>query len=186
MADSTDSSPGMIGQRGAQLYGAAPASRDRGGTVVVEFLDAARSAAESVLEEQRRQVVQSVSGMAEALRCAIGPLARSRNGAIARLVEQAADRVEDFSLAVCNRRWNDLVADTEEFARRQPTLFVLGAAATGFLLGRFLGTATGWQQRGEDTSGETTRAVAAAVSSGTGAADAAIGTPLPSGGAEIR
>ena len=191
MADSINSLPGGVRQVGAadRVSGTAQASADRTGTVIADFLDAARSAAESLLEEQKRQVAERVSGVSEALRNAIGPLDGSQNPMIARLVEQAANRVGDFSLTLRNRRWNELVADTEDFARRQPTLFVLGAVATGFLVGRFLWTATQGQQRGQGAaprSGETTRTVTAAVSSGTGAADTMRDTHLPSGSAEIR
>jgi ElaB/YqjD/DUF883 family membrane-anchored ribosome-binding protein len=191
MADSINSLPGGVRQveAGDRVSGAAQASADRTGTVIADFLDAARSAAESLLEEQKRQVAERVSGVSEALRNAISPLDRSQNPMIARLVEQAANRVGDFSLTLRNSRWNELVADTEDFARRRPTLFVLGAVATGFLVGRFLWTATQGQQRGQGAaarSGETTRAVTAAVSSGTGAADTVRDTHLSSGSTEIR
>lgn len=188
MADSIDSSSRTIAQaEAAGRPGAPQASGDRAGNVVVEFLDAARSAAESLLEEQKRQMAERVSGVGEALRNAIGPLGRSQNAIIARIVGQAADGVESFAHTVRDRRWNDLVADTEDFARRQPTLFVLGAITTGFLVGRFLWTATDRQlgERGV-ASRDTGRAVTAAVSSGSGAGDAARNAPLPSTGMEAR
>jgi ElaB/YqjD/DUF883 family membrane-anchored ribosome-binding protein len=190
MADSIHSLPGGIGHgSGERAYGTAQASRDRAGTVIADFLDAARSAADSLLEEQKRQVAERISGVAEALRNAVSPLDRSQNGPMARLVEQGANRVGDFSLTLRNRRWNELVADTQDFAKRQPTLFVLGAVATGFLVGRLLWTATEGQQRGQDAatrSGRTTRAVTAAVSSGTGAAEAMGDTRLSSDSTENR
>jgi ElaB/YqjD/DUF883 family membrane-anchored ribosome-binding protein len=192
MADSIDSSSRMIGQGGAAgHHDTAQIGGARAGSVVTEFLDAARSAAESLLEEQKRQVADRVSGVGEALRSAIGPLDRSQSAIVARVVEQAADRVENFSRTLRNRHWNELVADTENYARRQPTLFVLGAIATGFLLGRLLWSTTGPEQQGADATrgGETTRAVTAAVSSGSdaGAGDVVTGDASPSsGGMEAR
>ena len=174
MADSINSLPGGVDQVGAgeRAYGTAQTSRDHAGTVIGEFLDAARSAADSLLEAQKRQVAERISGVAEALCNAIGPLDRSQNGKMARLVEHGANRVGDFSLTLHNRRWHELVADTQDFAKRQPTLFVLGAVATGFLVGRLLWTATDRQQRGgeSNSAGSTTGAVPAAVSSDAGAA----------------
>jgi hypothetical protein len=188
MADSIDSSSRTVAQGGAAgRHGTPPASADRAGNVVVEFLDAARSTAESLLEEQKRQVAERVSGLGEALRNAVGPLDRSKNAIIARIVGQAADRVESFARTVRDRRWNDLVADTEDFARRQPALFVFGAVATGFVVGRFLWIVTD-RQLGEREvpRRDTTRAVTAAVSSGSGAGDAASNAPLPPSGVEAR
>ena len=191
MTESTDSSPNMLGESRAagRVYGTAPTDGERAGTVVVEFLDAARSAAESLLEAQKRQVAERVSGIAEGLRNAVGPLDRSQNTIIARVAEQAADRVESFSRAVRDRRWNELVADTEDFARRQPTLFVLGAVAAGFIIGRFLWTATGQHDKASTIPGrEARRAVTAAVSSDSGAAagDVTRDAPLASNGVEVR
>jgi ElaB/YqjD/DUF883 family membrane-anchored ribosome-binding protein len=146
-------------------------SEERETSVVAELVDAARSAAESMLEEQRQQVAEKVSGIAEALRSAANSLEQSQNRALAGYVEQAADQVEGISRTVRERRWNEIVADTEDFARRQPTLFVLGAVATGFLVGRFLWASTGARHhRGdaEASRSETTRQVIAAVSSGSG------------------
>jgi cytochrome c-type biogenesis protein CcmH/NrfG len=192
MADSFDSSSRMIGQSGAAgHHDPAQTGEARVGSVVTEFLDAARSAAESLLEEQKRQVAGRVSGVGEALRGAVGSLDRSQNAIVARVVEQAAHRVENFSRTLRNRRWNELVADTEDYARRQPTLFVLGAIATGFLLGRLFWSTMGSEQQVADATrrGESTRAVTAAVSSGSGtsAGDELTGDPsLPSGGMEAR
>ena len=147
----------------------ADASGEHETSVFAEFVDAARLAAESMLEEQRQQVAQKVSGIAEALRSAANSLEQSQNRALAGYVDQAADQVASIYRTVRERHWNEIVADTEDFARRQPTLFVLGAVATGFLVGRFL-WAGGRHRRGdaEASRSETTRQVVAAVSSGSG------------------
>jgi len=162
MADETDGSSGTT-SRTADLIGEHETS------VFAEFVDAARLAAESMLEEQRQQVAQKVSGIAEALRNAANSLEQSQNRALAGYVDQAADQVASIYRTVRERHWSEIVADTEDFARRQPTLFVLGAVATGFLVGRFL-WAGGRHRRGdaEASRSETTRQVIAAVSSGSG------------------
>ena len=84
------------------------------------------------------------------MRCAAQSLDRSENPAIARYADQAADRIEDFSGLIRERRWSEIVADTEDLARRQPTLFVLGAAAVGFLAGRLLAVPTDRRRSQED------------------------------------
>ena len=161
MADQNDAS--------STMGGIADASGEHETSVFAEFVDAARLAAESMLEEQRQQVAQKVSGIAEALRSAANSLEQSQNRALAGYVDQAADQVASIYRTVRERHWSEIVADTEDFARRQPTLFVLGAVATGFLVGRFL-WAGGRHRRGdaEASRSETTRQVVAAVSSGSG------------------
>ena len=192
MADNFDSSSRRMGHSGTVgHYGTAQPARERAGSVVTEFLDAARSAAESLLEEQKRQLADRVSGMGEALRGAADPLDRSQNGTIARLIEQAAERVETFSRGLHARRWHELIADTEEFARRQPTLFVLSAVGAGFLLGRLLwsGNSRVDQAASTSRSSEVTPAVTAAVASGSGtrAGSQVRGeAPLSSGGVGAR
>src|SRR5260370_23324235 len=84
-----------------------------------------------------------VSGMAKALRSAAQPLDESQNRVIARYLEEGAAQVEGLSRTIRERHWGELVADTEDFARRQPTWFVLGAVATGFVVGRILWASTG-------------------------------------------
>jgi hypothetical protein len=150
-------------------------------SVVAEFVDAARSTAESLLEEQKRQIADRVHGFAEALEGAARSLHGSQNRMIARYVQDAGDQVKTFSRGLHARRWNELVAETEDFARRQPTLFVLGAVAAGFLVGRILWTAVSVESRDGDMTRnssrrEAAREVRAAISS----------APGPGGGAGER
>ena len=78
MADRNDASSSMITPTGAtgRVHSTADGEREYGGSVVTEFLDAARSAAESLLEEQKRQIADRISGIARALRSAAQPLDR--------------------------------------------------------------------------------------------------------------
>jgi len=142
-------------------------------SVVAEFVDAARSAAESMLHEQKQQVADRVSGVAAALEGAARSLEHSENRVIAGYVQQAGAQVSSFARNLQDRRWNELVADTEDFARRQPTWFVLAAVAAGFVVGRFLWAATSGPTRDADamraaSRRETTREVTAAISSAPG------------------
>jgi ElaB/YqjD/DUF883 family membrane-anchored ribosome-binding protein len=182
MADMYDASTGMISQTEAARRLDATADEDlqHAGNVVVEFVDAARSAAESLLHQQKQQVAERVSGFAEALRGAAESLDKSQNRVVSRYVGQAAEQIENLSLTVGQRRWNEILADTEDFARRQPTWFVLGAVAAGFFIGRFLWATAGgeqhhWRSDAPDASPrQTNRAVTAAVSSGSGAGSAGV------------
>jgi ElaB/YqjD/DUF883 family membrane-anchored ribosome-binding protein len=181
MADRNDASSSMIAPTGATGVHSTDS-----GSVVTEFLDAARSAAESLLQEQKRQIADRVSGIARALQSAAQPLHESQSRVVARYLEEGAAQVHSLSRRMHERHWGELVADTEDFARRQPTWFVLGAVATGFVLGRFLWTSAGERQHGapRSRSSEPARTVTAAVSSGSGtAAGELTGNPHPITGA---
>jgi ElaB/YqjD/DUF883 family membrane-anchored ribosome-binding protein len=177
MAD-TNYPPSTVVTYGDAAAPVPKATGEHAGTVIGEFVDAARSAAESLLEEQKRQVADRVQGVAEALRHAADPLHRSQNHVVADYVARAAEQVERFTRTLHERRWNELIADTEEFARRQPTGFVLGAVAAGFVLGRLLWASAGAEfesqvsARAGGGATETRRSVTAAISSGSGASDA--------------
>jgi hypothetical protein len=56
----------------------------------------------------------------------------------ARLIRQAAARVEDFSSQIRDRSVDDLVVTARDFARRQPVAVFGGAVVAGILLSRFL------------------------------------------------
>ena len=185
MIDRNDASSSMTAPTGAtgRVDPTTDTDRDYSGSVVTEFLDAARSAAESLLEEQKRQIADRASGIAKALRSAAQPLDESQSRVIARYLDEAATQVDEFSRTMRERHWGELVADTEDFARRQPTWFVLGAVATGFVLGRLLWASAGERQHDgarSSRSSDPTRTVTAAISSGSGTAAGELsGNPHP-------
>jgi hypothetical protein len=98
-----------------------------------------RSAAESLLDEGKGRAIDTVHGVAEALRKTAEGLQEAEGGEfVARYAEQAADQIERFTDSLRDRHLGDIVADIDDFARRQPTLFLLGAVAAGFVVGRFM------------------------------------------------
>ena len=171
MADSTEGSSSKTTGEAGGVHPQANTALSQGGNVVTELVDAAQAAAEAVLDQQKGQIADSVSGMAEALRAGADRLQQSQGGVMPRYLEQTGSRVENFSRSMRNKSWRELVADTEEFARRQPALFLLSAVGTGFVIGRLLSaSASNWEDRWPRTtdSGKSERAVTAAVSSGSG------------------
>lgn len=173
MADRMEGSSRMIGRQGTTERSAGEMGASGERSVVAEFVDAARSAAESMLQEQKQQVADRVSGVAAALEGAARSLDHSQNRVIAGYVQQAGAQVSSFARHLQERRWNELVADTEDFARRQPTWFVLAAVAAGFVVGRFLWAGASTPSRHADamraaSRREATRDVTAAISSAPG------------------
>jgi hypothetical protein len=136
MAGGTGEPAGRFGPAG-RADGGEP-GLERAKTILSELLDASRLAAEALLDEQKLRTAKRVKEIAEAVRSAAQSLERSDNRAIARYAERVAFRIADFSDLIRERRWSEIVADAEDFAQRQPTLFLLGAAVAGFIGGRLL------------------------------------------------
>jgi hypothetical protein len=138
MADSIESYQHTIGQQGVAEKDQLPIDATGERSVMAEFADVAQSTVEALLQKQKQQIADRVSGMAEALECAAHSLDQSQNRIIGQYVQDVGQQIRSFSRTLQERRWNELI---EDFARRQPTWFVLGAVATGFLVSR-LWTAT--------------------------------------------
>ena len=73
---------------------------------------------------------------------------------MAGLVEQGADRLSDFAQTLRNNDLRSLLSSVEEFARRQPVLFTMGAAALGFALTRTVGLAAQGGSRAAEHTAE--------------------------------
>jgi ElaB/YqjD/DUF883 family membrane-anchored ribosome-binding protein len=97
-----------------------------------------REAAASLLDEQKERMASAVHGIADMLRRTADTLERENNATAARYADRAAAQIDRLSQTVRNRELGEIVASTEDFARRQPALFVAGAVAAGFVLGRLL------------------------------------------------
>lgn len=113
-----------------------------------------RDAAESLLHEQKDRMADAVHDLADALRRTAGTFEHEQKATAARYAGQAADQIDRFSATMRDQQMRDLLAKAEGFARRQPVLFIAGAIAAGFVVGRILarpagdGAAHGYQTGG--------------------------------------
>ena len=174
MADRNNASSSMIASGGGTERAHAADMADRhDGSVITEFVDAARSAAESLLEEQKRQIADTVEAVGEALRCATHPLEQSQTRIIARYVEDAANRVQSLSHTMrtgAGANWSPIPRISPAASRP-----CLCCARSRLVL--FSGAFCGCPRRGRQHQaawssggGEPARSVTAAVSSATGTA----------------
>jgi len=85
--------------------------------------------------ESLQMLSRSVTSMGEQLR-------EQDQGMLAQAAEMAAGRIEGVSGYLRNRDFDEIVRDTERFARRQPMLFLGGALTLGMLASRFLKAST--------------------------------------------
>jgi hypothetical protein len=126
-------------------------AKDQGRNVAHEAREQARTQANAQTERLAgalRNVGQQVEALAEGRADEAGP---ARDYA-----RQAATTVQAWAGKVESRGFQGLTHDLEQIARRRPGAFLAGAAAAGFLIGRFLRSAsassasggngaTGWQ-----------------------------------------
>jgi len=105
---------------------------------VARLGDQMRDAAESLVEEQKERMAAAVQGVADMLRRTADTLERENNATAAHYAGRVAAQIDRFSTAVREREIGEMVATTEDFARRQPALFIAGAVAAGFVIGRLL------------------------------------------------
>jgi uncharacterized protein YjbJ (UPF0337 family) len=94
--------------------------------------------AQGTVEEQKTRAADRIESVAGALRQTGAQLEAQDQGAIAQYTDAAAEQLERFSDFLQNRNATELLQEVDRFARRQPELFVAGALAGGFLIGRFL------------------------------------------------
>ena len=94
--------------------------------------------AEAEAKKRKSQVVSQVSNVAQALRKASEQLRDDNQDDLAGYTEQVASRVESVSDYLEEQGVRGLAQDVENFARKQPSLFIGGAVALGVIGARFL------------------------------------------------
>lgn len=108
------------------------------------------------LGNQKQRATEGLGSIAQAVRSATQPLRDSGQGKTADYINSAADQIEQFSGTLRERDLQDLLADLERFARRQPAVFIGTAFGLGVLAARFLKSSSqrgGPQNRGAQGSG---------------------------------
>ena len=145
MTDKIDEATGEAGM--PARAGETEGSRDRVKTIFGDLVEATRWAAEQMLNEQKRQTAKRIAGIAEAVRSAGHSLERSEGASVAVYAHRAADQIDQLVQPIRDREWGELLADTEDFAKQRPVLFLLGATAVGFLAARLLWVPSERQRR---------------------------------------
>jgi hypothetical protein len=114
---------------------------------VTETMDEARNQVTATLADQKTRAADQLSDVAHALRRTGEELNSQEHPTIAQFADAAAEQVERFSGYLKQGDLGDLWQDVRNVAQRQPELFVAGALAAGFLVGRFLKSSSGQTRR---------------------------------------
>jgi hypothetical protein len=102
------------------------------------LMDRVREGAASQLTTQKSRVTDSLTSLAQAVRQSTESLRGNQQPAVAQYVEKAAGQLERLSNHLRDRNVKDLAEDAQQFARRQPAIFIGAAFAAGLLAARFM------------------------------------------------
>lgn len=98
----------------------------------------AQDKARSQLSMGKDRVADSMESVAHALRSSTEQMQGQEAGFVGDYMNRAADKVSEFSYQLREKDVNELVRDAENFARREPVIFMAGAFALGLIAARFL------------------------------------------------
>lgn len=118
-------------------------AKDSTGEVAGKIYDSAAKTASSKIDEQKSNLASNLAGVADSIRqigdsfsdekqpTGVAKLTSDYSSTLADKVEQASSYLEDKDLS-------QLMNDVEDFAHRNPALFLGGAFALGIVAARFL------------------------------------------------
>lgn len=108
-------------------------TQEKAGDAVHRATDQAKAR----INEQKDSAAESLQSVAEAVRDAGNQLREHDRGQLGGLAADIAQNVDNLSGYLRRTDVDEVAQQTEQFARRQPALFLGGALALGFLAGRF-------------------------------------------------
>lgn len=117
-----------------------------------EVVDLIKEQATTQVSSQKDRIADGMENVALMIRMNGDQLRQSNQGGIAEYTDRAASRVEDISNFLRNREPGEIVREVENFARREPVLFLGGAFTLGLLAARFLKSSNPTQQTNQNTN----------------------------------
>lgn len=100
-----------------------------------ELVGEARAYGAAAADAGKRSAVRRADDVSAALQAAIDEL-KSRDSRLADVIESAASRIDSMAVHLEEQNVDELAQEAAQFARRHPAMFLGGAVAIGFALGR--------------------------------------------------
>lgn len=153
-ASGSHSSSSLAGAQGAasavsdQTQQAGQRAREEASRVAGQAQEQARA----FLAEQKDVAARHIGDVANVLHQTVNDLRQRSPGAISDYAGRAAEGLDSFATALREQDVRSLIGSAEDFARRQPALFMAGTVALGFGLARFLKSSSG-ADRGQGVRG---------------------------------
>lgn len=142
MENNTVMTPGSAGENGGQnAWPREPAARTeivaKTQEVAGQLAEQARQQMKSQLAQQKDRAAESVGSVAQALHTVGEQLRGQDQKVMAEYADSIAATADRFFGYLADKDIEQLAGEVEQFARRQPALFVTGAFALGFAASRF-------------------------------------------------
>jgi hypothetical protein len=102
----------------------------------------------SRVDEQKNKAADGLGGIADVFRNAGNEL-RNENETVAQYVDMASDQLKRFADNIRRRGVSEMMGDVNQFARRNPAIFIGAAFLVGLGVARFLKASA---DRGDDRS----------------------------------
>ncbi len=102
-----------------------------------EYAEQAKKQVTTQLAGQKERATEELDSIGQALHSTSDHLREENQGMIADYVEQAAEQVSRLAGHLRNHSVSELLNEAERFARREPALFLGGAALLGIVGARF-------------------------------------------------
>lgn len=100
-----------------------------------DAVESGKEQAKAGIQEKKNQAAAQVHDLDQALRQTAQEV---DNPGIGRQIERLADGIESFANTLESTELDDVLRNTERFARQSPALFIAGSFAVGMAFARFL------------------------------------------------
>jgi len=128
----------QVKETAGQVKETASQALEQGQQVAGQAIDKAKDSVKSQLSNQKEKAVSTLGNFTDALMHTGEQLRQSGQGVFGGYAETLADRVDHVAGYLRENDIDDLTAQVEDFARKQPALFIGGAFVVGIALARFL------------------------------------------------
>lgn len=133
----TPAEESAIKEKAAQIQQKTAEAAEEAKRQAADLSQRAKSEASTTLQNQKEMAAQELHGVAEALRQTGSQLQGQEQNLFAQYSHQMANQVDRASNYLEEHDLEELVHEAEDFARRQPELFIGGAFTLGLLAARF-------------------------------------------------
>jgi hypothetical protein len=116
-----------------------------------QVVNTVKQRASAQLDTQKGRATDGLDAVTQAVRQTTEQLRAQQHDTLAQYIDTVADQLERVSTGVREKSVEELMRDVQQFARRQPALFIGGSFAVGLLAARFLQSS---QRNGEQWQGE--------------------------------
>ncbi|MBC8103960.1 MAG: hypothetical protein H7Z41_15410 [Cytophagales bacterium] len=126
---------------------------DKGQEVAGQAIDKAKDTVKSQLSSQKEKAVSTLGNFTDALHQTGSQLRNSGQGVFGDYADSLAGQMDRAVTYLRDNDVDDLTAQVEDFARKQPALFIGGAFILGVALARFLKSSSGSNGHRNEVSG---------------------------------